>query len=206
MVRKHSGFSVLAAVVLAFGLSQSSALAASPIYSSSDIAATEVITFDDTDFGLITDANLFSAEGVTFSTLSGEAVFFDSGTNSRILDVSDGSLELDLAAGFTAVGVDYWAGAGQELFFNAYSDTAGTNLILSVVIPASGSSQTGFFGVDAEGVEIRHLTIHDDAFAFSLDNLTLGTTAGASATPVPPAALLGVLGLGMVGVLRRRFR
>ena len=205
MVRKHPGFSLLAAV-LAFGAGQSSALAASPIFSSGDISATEVITFEGAGFGEISDATLFSSQGVTFTSLAGESIAFGMAGGSfsqNVLDVSDGEVFLDLAAGFTAAGVDYLAAPGQELFFTAY-DASNTE-ILAVHIASSGWVQTGCVGVDAGSTDIRHIVIHDDAGQFFLDNLTLGTTAGASSTPVPTAALLGVLGLGMVGLLKRRF-
>ena len=180
--------------VLAFGAGQSSALAASPIFSSGDISATEVITFDGVATGSVTDTALFSSQGVESISLSGEAIAFGpagGAFSANVLDVSDGMVFLDLAAGFTAAGVDYLAAPGQELYFRAY-DVSGAE-ILTVHLASSASMQTGFVGVDAGSTDIRHLLIHDDAGQFFLDNLTLGTAAGASSTPVPPAALLGVL-------------
>lgn len=55
-------------------------------------------------------------------------------------------------------------------------------------------------------VDIRRIIIHDDAGLFSIDNLTLGSTSSVVTTPVPGAVALCAVGLGLVGVVRRRLR
>ena len=107
------------------------------------------------------------------------------------------SLEIIFNDVLTGAGVYFTHVDGTpELSFLAY-DASGALL---------GSTSTtgqasGFFGLIATaGEEIQSIIIHDSEFGFTIDDLRFD----AIHAPVPGAVLLGAIGLGLVGWLKRR--
>jgi len=142
-----------------------------------------------------------AADGLSFSAALGDAVFSSEPIDSNVLlDISDGALRIDFASAVDAAGIEYAYRPhnvpATQLSFEAYDSS--DNLL--------GSSDVGegdgFFGWDSEGANnIAYVIIHDSGSTFQLDNLVRGTI---HEVPIPGAALLGMAGLGLVGVTRRR--
>jgi len=108
----------------------------------------------------------------------------------------------------------YNLGAGTVVFSNG-SDAN----ILTINFAAGTLSDNGFGASDFKGNGVVFSgsavtqSLTDEAFGFSFANPTVTRTGvsytaafTSSATPVPEPAALAVLGLGMVGVIRRRNR
>lgn len=173
----------------------------SALYSSSDIAGSPY-TFDALAPGFVTDSTntLTQPAGFTFTDPSGEFVAQDA-VGGRVLDVFGEGIGFDGFVRFSfndlveAAGVDYSTATTLSLL--AYDNNG--DLINAEGTVTASAGTAGFFGI-ASDVGIRDILIHDTAGSFQLDNLRFGAVAA----PVPAAWVLGVLGLGLVGVVRRR--
>ncbi len=127
---------------------------------------------------------------------------------------SDGRIDFDnqdatfFETGYSA----FSSGGGTALYLDAYradgtlidSDSGASNLRYA----DSNGSGPGTLRVDWNGVDpIAWVMIHDTGNFWTIDNMTTDASGIATASapiPVPGAALLGALGLGMVGCVRRR--
>ncbi len=203
--RSLPGPITLAAVVLAYVAPAGALGDLIGITSSSDVPSPQyVITFDGLGTGPISDASMFddgSPTGIVFGDAAGLALIPGSdGSDARIIDISPfpstASIEIFFNSPVSAVGVDYVHSEGTpDLEFEAYD--AGSTL-LGIATSVGGS---GFFGLKSTGgEEIASVIIHNSTFGFTIDNLTSSLVAA----PAPGAVLLGAIGLGLVGWLKRR--
>lgn len=170
-----------------------------------------VFTFEEPGLtvGFVTEAtnDITRPYGFTFPDAGDDGL---SGTGEFVATASDGGHVLDVLGeplGFTgevrfrfeelveAAGIDYDTFTGLSLL--AYDDN------LTLINPEGSitalAGTTGFFGI-ASDVGIREILIHDSYGTFELDNLRFGTAVA----PVPGAWALGIIGLGLVGLVRRR--
>ncbi|MHC4092144.1 MAG: hypothetical protein ACYSUQ_13330 [Planctomycetota bacterium] len=179
------------------------------IFDPADIAGPQtLIDFESESlgFGEITDPDVLLEEGIRFPTApDGEFVVFLG--DNKLIDVTgtptgNGSITIEFVDPVTgdldpvsASGVEYFT--ATDLMFEAYNEASGSAPIgVASVLPGSG-----FFGVDAGGLLIDRIVVHDSLGSFNVDNLVY---ARGAYTPAPGAVLLGALGLGLVGWLRRR--
>jgi hypothetical protein len=165
-----------------------------------------VFTFDTLDVGFVSAATnaVTVGHGFTFpdagDPLAGEYIASAS-EGGHVLDVLGEGLNFDGRVTFRfedvveTAGIDY--DSATDLFLIAY-DAAGDPINPDGSITAAGGT-AGFFGIWSD-LGIRELVIHDTAGSFQLDNLRFGTLAA----PTPAAWLLGALGLGLVGFVRRK--
>lgn len=156
-------------------------------------------------------ANAFT--GITLGSLEGLRWSSSSpgGTGNILLDVlpapsppappGSGLIEIIFDTPVTAVGIQYFAPASIELFFEAYDSN---DMLIGTPVstmdpsnPASGMAG-GFFGVDGQGTHITSIRVHDTLFGFSVDNLTF------QSVPAPGGMVLATLGLGFLGLVTRR--
>ena len=198
---------VSAAVVAACMLAPAAARADFTALSSPDQISGTLFTFDSLDVGFVNSETNAATRPYGFTFPDAEV---DTLTGEFIASTSDGGHVLDVLGGthgfnglvrfrfeelVEAAGIDY--DSDRDLWLLAYDDQ-GNCINPEDSIAAAGGTR-GFFGIAAD-VGIRELLIHNHAGTFQLDNLRFGTAV----VPVPGAWVLGVVGLGLVGLVRRR--
>lgn len=184
-----------------------------PIWSPSDIPNHTVIDFETSVVpGLIPPSALpaDAFAGITFGSVDGLIWSPSStGTGSLVIDIGpvssppppgSGLIEILFDTPVTAAGIQYFAPASLELFFEAYSYGTLLGTPVSTMDPSNpaGGLASGFFGVDGQGTLITSIVVHDTAAGFSVDNLTFRSA------PAPGGLVLAMLGLGFLGLVTRR--
>ena len=165
-----------------------------PITDPSQIPGPKAVVDFDSVFGLISEPTILSGEGITFPDAPDDDWGVPGATgNNRLVDVLDGVISIAFSDAVRAAGIAYQADPGQELTFTAYDQSGG-------FIGYTTAIESGFFGIDGVDTLIGSIVIEDEGGRFSVDNLTLGPVP----IPTPAAVLLGAVGLGLVGWLRRR--
>ena len=168
-----------------------------------------VFTFDTLEVGFVDgDTNAVTQPlGFTFpdagEPLSGEFIASASTASGagHVLDVLGGTLGFDGLVRFEfedvveAAGIEY--DTATQLSFLAFDgDGNAINPEGSILAPPD---TRGFFGITSDA-GIGGFLVHDSAGTFQLDNMKFG----AIAVPVPGAWALCAVGLGLIGVVRRR--
>lgn len=171
-----------------------------------NIGMSGVIGGTDTDLVNAYDANFVNSgfgadlDGVTFaagvltingslSTLFGTSILTDPGAGDWIFKGTD---DLPGGAGLDGLSNQFTISAAQR---DAYD--RGTVFVLEISLP-----------VFSDGTSTLGYTNADDFFAAALLHGGFSSTGGdmkVTITPVPAAAVLGLLGLGAVAGLKRRF-
>ena len=199
--KRTNSWQIAASLLLVAALAPSARADFSAIYASHNIAG-PAYTFDALNTGWVTSATntLTQPAGFTFTDPTGEYIAANA-DGGHVLDILGEGIGFDGFVRFTfndlvdAAGVDYSTATTLSLL--AYNDNGDLINAEGTVMASAGTA--GFFGI-ASDVGIREILIHDTAGSFQLDNLRFG----AIAAPVPAAWVMGVLGLGLVGVVRRR--
>lgn len=181
----------------------------------SAVAAPTVINFETLSAGTYVD-NQFLSQGADFfgdakvlSKSAGmlNAAYFPPYSGDKVIYDRDGKIRID------AVG-DLWISAGAyvtgacDVILTAYDmswNVIGTSSIggANYVGAPSGIAPNALLSVSGPG--IAHLVFQrtQDYRGYTLDDLTF-EVAGVITNPAPGAVLLGSLGVGLVGWLRRR--
>ena len=176
-----------------------------PITSPDGVPGDIGITFDGVGTGQIEDPFMFyddgAPTGIVFGDVSGLALIpGDGGPDARLIDVSPtgtASIEIIFNEAVRAAGVTFTHADGTpDLAFEAYN-----SLGELLGVASSAGLPSGFFGLAGTmGEEFAYVIIHNSTFGFTIDDLDFDPISA----PVPGALLLGAMGLGLVGWLKRR--
>lgn len=182
-----------------------------PISSTAQIDNASVINFDSMSLGWITDPSVLAGQGIIFDGTFGLSVVPGSlvgmGPGKSLVDL-DGQVEIDLVNPVDAVGLDFThLPFSPKIILKAY----GQNGFLGSI---SSSGNAGYLGLAAPGEQITSIVLQSPLgglfphshvnIGFAFDNLAFGMST--SAVPAPAGLLLGLIGLGSVGLVRRRIR
>lgn len=197
---------MLAAAALICAMSLSVTADVIPITSPDDVPGDIGITFDGLGTGPIEDPFMFfddgAPTGIVFGDVAGLTLIpGDGGPDARLIDISPipgtASIEIIFNDAVHAAGVTFTHFDGTpDLAFEAY-DSLG--VLLGVA--SSAGLPSGFFGLAGTmGEEFAYVIIHNSTFGFTIDDLDFDPISA----PAPGALLLGAMGLGLVGWLKRR--
>jgi len=198
------GLMILIAVGGLFLISAGTAAAAPTVIDFESLGVSEIV--DNQYLGV--GANFFGeAMALSESAETVDAMWFPPYSGDKVIYDSDGEIRVD------AVG-SLWTSAGAYLTGNtdviltAYDmswNVVGTSSIggANYVGAPSGIAPNEFVSVSGPG--IAHLVFAGTTYwsGYTLDDLTFDVAGGVTA-PAPGAVLLGGLGIGLVGWLRRR--